>query len=263
MRVIILTESGKGTAAHHLPYLLKSPQIEIVQVIRSMGKKPNRKKHLWNKVKKSFTIGPLGVLNGIRMRKWFGKNVDQQLQLADISTQCHTNGIPYSEVDRTNSSETIQLFRAANADIDISLGNSFISKKVFSIPANGMINIHHEILPDFQNAQSIIWQLYNKSTVTGYTIHVITSDIDGGNILYQETIPISFCETLSETIASTSVQLLKASANGLVTLLENYTKFAAGSVPQGPGQHYTTPTALQFLRIWKNFNKLKNKNGKS
>lgn len=260
MRVIILTESPKGTAAHHLPYLLQSDKIEVVQVIRSHGVKLNRKKYLVKKIKKSFAIGPLGVLNGLRMRKWFGENIDKELNLLSLEEICLQQGIPYAEVDITNSDQTIQLFQSSKADIGISLGNSFISKKVFSIPALGMINIHHEILPDYQNAQSIIWQLYNNSSYTGYTIHEITSKIDGGNILYQEKIPISFQHNLSKTILATSLFLLKASARGLVELLEKYSSYSAVAKPQQGGKIYTTPSGFQFLRILKNFNSLKKMN---
>ena len=261
MRVIILTESSRGTAAHHLPFLLNCPQIEIVQVVKSKGQKLNRKKHLISKIKKAIAIGPLGVINGFRMRKWFGENIDRHLNLEDLEQICKRNNIRFAVTDMTNSQMTMDLFTAANADIGVSLGNGFISKKIFSIPALGMINIHHEILPEYQNAQSIIWQLYNYSSYTGYTIHAVTSKIDGGDIVYQEKLPIIFKKTLSETITATSISLLKASAEGLVRLLQNYSTFIREAKPQGAATSYTTPSGRQLFRILKNFNRLKRENG--
>jgi methionyl-tRNA formyltransferase len=261
MRVILLTESEKGTAAHHLPYLLESEKIKVVMVIRSRGIKADKKKYWSKKIRKSFTIGPLGVINGFRMRTWFGENVNQLLRLPPLKEICAVNGIEYAEVDYTNGNDTVELFKKANADIGISLGNSYISKKVFSLPAHGMINIHHEILPEYQNAQSIIWQLYNNSAETGYTIHKITPKIDGGDILFQEKVPIVFKEKLSDTIAHTSASLLKASAIGLVRVLENFNIYTGQAKPQGQGKCYTTPTGLQFFRIVRNFNRLKKQYG--
>lgn len=259
MRVLILTETSLGTAAHHLPWLINHPGIEVVQVIRSRGLKKSRKKFWIKKIRKAFAIGPLGVLNGIRMRKWFGPALEARLSLVPIELQCKEAHIPYAEVAITNSEETIGLFRQAKATLGISLGNSFISPKLFNIPEKGMINIHHEILPDYQNAQSIIWQLYNNSASTGYTIHQITKRIDQGAILYQEHIPIVFGANLPETIAATLEALLKASARGLVTLLDNYAALAPNAKAQGAGKSYTTPTYGQYQRILRNHNKLRSR----
>lgn len=257
MKIIILTESLLGTAAHHINYLINQKDIEVVQVVHSLGLKRNRKKFLLKKVKKAFAIGPLGVLNGIRMRKWFGEAVDALISIRNLKTTCEENQIPFSEVSFTNSEETASLFKKSGADLGISLGNSYISKKIFSAVPLGMINIHHELLPDYQNAQSVIWQLYNKSTNTGFTIHKVSAKIDGGDILFQQAIPIIFKPSLSATIVYTSVELLRASANGLVKVLRDYSNFAANARPQRGGKSYTTPSASQFLRILRNFNELK------
>ncbi len=121
-----------------------------------------------------------------------------------------------------------------------------------------MLNIHHEVLPQYQNAQSVIWQLYNGSTNTGYTIHKINKKIDQGEILFQEHIPIKFMPTLGETVASTYARLIDASALGLVKVLTNFNKYYTEAIPQGKGGHYTTPSYWQFRKIMKQFNKLKN-----
>lgn len=260
MKVIILTESIRGTAAHHLNYLFECKDIEVVQVVLSKGMKKNSKKFLVRKIRKAIAIGPLGVLNGIRMRKWFGPDVDALLPIKNLDLACEDFKIPFSIVSSTNSEETVELFKKSTADIAISLGNSYISKKVFTAVPYGMLNIHHELLPDYQNAASIIWQLYNKSAHTGYTIHKVSAKIDGGDILLQENVPIQFRETLAATVTHTIVDLLKASAAGLVKVLQNYSYYESNAKLQGKGKSYTTPSALQFLRILRNFNELKKKN---
>jgi folate-dependent phosphoribosylglycinamide formyltransferase PurN len=45
-----------------------------------------------------------------------------------------------------------------------------------------MINIHHELLPEFLGAQSVLWQLHEGSTKTGFTIHRID---DPGWLFYE------------------------------------------------------------------------------
>ena len=207
IEVVILTSSNYGVAAHHLPFLVHSDKIKVKAVIVSRGILVNRNKFYKNKLKKMLKIGFFGTINGIRMRKWYNENLLKIQPVQSLEKQCLEFEIPYYVVDSTNSDETQQLFKQANATIGLSLGNGYISKKIFSIPKFGMINIHHEQLPNYQNAQSIIWQLFNTSNETGYTIHKIDSKIDTGEILFQENIAIHFHNSLGETVTKTVAEI--------------------------------------------------------
>jgi len=256
MKIIVLTSSRYGTAAHHLPYLIESRSCEISMVVLSEGTIVNKKKHFKNKFRKVIKIGILGALNGIRMRKWFDQGPEFE-KIGELEEICRNNNIPFHTTPGINTPLTIELFKKANADLGISLGNGYIGKKIFSIPRYGMLNIHHEILPAFQNAQSIIWQIYSMSSVTGYTIHKIDKHIDTGEILLQESIPIIFENTLRQTISKTSFSLLQASAKGLLKVVADFDNLYKNAKPQGHGKSYTTPSIWQYFRIVTNHGKLK------
>lgn len=258
IEVVVLTSSDFGVAAHHLPFLLQSEKVKVKAVIVSKGILVNKKKFYKNKLNKMLKIGIFGTINGIRMRKWYNENVLKLQPIESLQLQCLENTIPYYVVNSTNSEETQDLFKQANATVGLSLGNGYISKKIFTIPKFGMINIHHEQLPHYQNAQSIIWQIYNNSSETGYTIHKIDSKIDTGEILFQENIPISFENTLGKTVTKTLVNLQNASALGLVKVLENFEEHYSKAKPQGKGNHYTTPSLMKYLRIVENYKRIKN-----
>lgn len=259
MKIVVLTSDEYGTAAHHLPELLKSPKIEVTAVILNHGIVANRWRHYRRKLKKMWKIGLVGALNGIRMRRWFGADVQQILGDESIRVQCKKLGIPLYETHAINTDKTKTLMRDIEADLGISLGNSFIAPRIFNIPKYGMINIHHEILPDFQNAQSVIWQLYHGSTKTGYTIHQIERKIDAGAILLQEQVSIQFHKKLNETVSHTVARLWDKSADGLVRVIENFEEYQNKARPQGKGSHYTTPGFGQFLKIVRQHNRLKNR----
>lgn len=259
MKIAILTSDEYGTAAHHLPELIKSPKIEVTAVILNHGIIANRWRHFWRKLKKMWKIGLAGSLNGIRMRRWFGADVQQILCVESIRIQCEKAGVPLYETPSINTDKTESLMRDANADLGVSLGNSFIAPRIFNIPKNGMINIHHEILPDFQNAQSVIWQIFHGSTKSGYTIHQIERKIDAGAILFQEQVSIVFHKKLNETVSHTVAQLWDHSAAGLVRVIENFEEYQSNARPQGKGRHYTTPGLGQFLKIVRQHNRLKNR----
>lgn len=258
MRIVILTESNIGTAAHHLACIIAEQKHTLAMVIVSEHKVIDKKKQYVRKIKKIGNIGILGAMNGIRMRKWYSTDIQKYVKIEHLEVLCKQHNIPYHRVERTNSEITQQLFREAQADVGLSLGNGYIGKKIFSIPTYGMLNIHHEWLPDYQNAQSVIWQIYNGSKDSGYTIHKIDTHIDTGEILLQEKVPILFEDSLAETVAKTVVALMKASAKGLLTVLNDFDHYYKHSKPQGKGRSYTTPNIWQFWTIYKQFQKLKN-----
>ena len=259
MKVLILTSSMNGTAAHHLEVMLKEPSIEVVSVIFNQGMVKSRYKKMIQKAKKLLKIGLFGALNGIKMRKWYQQDLSAYLQINNLEGICRDNRIPFHKTERINSEQTETLFKNANAEIGLSLGNGYIAKKVFSILPFGMINIHHELLPNYQNAQSVIWQIYNGSKNTGYTIHKINEKIDAGEILFQEAFPIQFKETFASTVSATYALLIKQSAEGLVRVLKSYETFLKSAKTQGHGQTYTTPSFRQYLKMKSQFIQLKNK----
>jgi methionyl-tRNA formyltransferase len=255
--VVILTSSLRGSSSHQLEQVLKSKSINVKGVIFSKGQIKNKKKYYKRKFIKALKIGVFGSLNGIKMRKWYSVGVQKYLEIKPIDKICIENNIPFQITPTINCALTIELFKDANAEIGLSIGNGYIGPKVFNIPKWGMINIHHEVLPEYQNAQSIIWQLYNNSSITGYTIHKIDKHIDKGQLLYQEKFPIILRANLAETVSFNYSELWKRSAIGLVQVLEDFENHLDNSYPQGQGASYTTPNFFQFLKMLKNFRNMK------
>ncbi len=119
-----------------------------------------------------------------------------------------------------------------------------------------MINVHHELLPEFQGAQSIIWQLYYGSLTTGFTIHKIDKSIDTGNILLRQEMPIELKGDLAATINHNYLRLRERSVHALADVVADYQRYESAARPQGPGRKFTTPSIWQFLRIRRNFRRL-------
>jgi methionyl-tRNA formyltransferase len=180
------------------------------------------------------------------MRRWYRTNA------LDLKLLCDRLHIPVFETDRTNSDLTIELFKEAGADLGLSLGNSYISPSVFGIPKYGMINVHGERLPEYQNAQSVIWPIYYCETMTGLTIHQIERSIDAGKILYSEVYPIIFCRQLSETVRKTVKLTQERTAPAVRYVCENYLTLLRDARTQEGGQKFTTPTIREFYRMTRN-----------
>lgn len=259
MKVVILTSSLNGNAAFQLEQLLISTEISVEMVIYNQGEIINKRKFYQRKISKIMKVGLIGALNGIRMRKWYSRDAKAYLNVAAIDQICLENNIRFKRTPTINCKRTISLFKEANADIGLSLGNGYIGSKVFNIPKYGMLNVHHEQLPAYQNAQSVIWQIFNGKSFTGYTIHKINKKIDAGEIIYQEMFPIEFRKDLADTVSYNYSLLWKRSALGMIVILEDFHYYFNNGNPQNHQDRnvYTTPTIFQFFRIKKRFNALK------
>jgi methionyl-tRNA formyltransferase len=256
MRIVILTSTLYGTASACLPRLAENPKIDIAMIVYSEGQILNRWKYRKRQLKKIVKIGLPGAFNGIRIRPWFSEEVNQQLSLERLDVLANRYGIRLEKTPTINCQRTIDLFTEADAQLGLSLGNGYIGRKVFSIPQFGMANIHSEILPQFQGAQSVIWQIHEGSLHTGYTIHQIDQHIDTGKILYQEKIPIEFKPTLRETVSYNGARITDAASKGLSYVVSNYSELAAQAQPQSGGRSFTTPTFWQYLKMVRQHKKL-------
>lgn len=252
MRIIILTSSPYGTASRCLPELVASDKIEVLSVVLvEGGVSTNPSKTPKRKFKKAMKIGILGAFNGIRIRPWFRAGPTEHLE-----TLCNKWNIPLHRTGALNSDRTVELFKAADADLGLSLGNAYISKRIFSVPRLGMINFHGERLPEYQNAQSVIWPVYNMERTTGLTIHEIDEKIDTGRILYQEEYPIKFHPTLKETVTHTTRLTASKVADAVRHVCENYDELNKEAKLQTNGKSYTTPSFREFLTMVRNNRKL-------
>ena len=246
MKVVILTGVRKGMASLALPAILQAGH-EVATIVVCGSGTQGLQTQVARRLRKTLRIGPLGALNGIRMRPWFSTEPAERLGIEDIATVAARHHVPVHETLGVNSARTIGIVQQAECDLGLSLGNSYISKRVFSIPSSGMINIHHELLPAYPGAQSVLWQIHDGHTVSGYTVHQIREHIDKGEILYRETIPISFESTLQQTVVTTSAQLFQKSVEGLVRVLNEYPALIAAAEAQpSSGRTYTTPTWREF-----------------
>jgi len=244
MRIIVLTSSTYGTASRVLPALRKNTEIDIAKVILVEGRSPDRKKTLKRKVKKLFRIGLLGAINCIRMREWYSDKDAEDLELL-----CNTLGLKLERTPFINCETTRQLFRDADADLGLSLGNGYIPESIFAIPKHGMLNLHSEILPQFRGAQSVIWPIYEGVEHTGFTIHQIDNGIDTGVILYQKRYPIDFHATIRGTIVNSVCKVRELIPDAFSYVCTNYEALRTKATPQEGGQSYTTPSIWQFIRM--------------
>ncbi len=251
MRVVILTGQRFGPASLCLPLLSQQSGVQVCAVVFNERRRVSRWKRLKRDLKKVWRIGPLGAWVGLRMRPWYAFP-----EAEDLFAVAQRLGVPVRTTPLIQSDATRRMFREADADLGLSLGNGYIHPTVFSIPRLGMLNVHGEILPDYQGAASVIWPIYEGRAETGFTIHRIDDRIDTGPIVYQERFPILFRDTLEATVRASVAETNRRVPPAVARVVANFSRFAAGQSVQTGGKSYTTPTWGQYRQMLRNHARL-------
>ncbi|WP_416322803.1 methionyl-tRNA formyltransferase [Mycoplasmopsis felis] len=87
-------------------------------------------------------------------------------------------------------------------DFDILLSCAFgqyIPMNILELPKIASINIHGSLLPKYRGAAPIQYSLLNGDTETGVSLIYMTKEMDAGNIIFSESIPIENTDT-SDTL---------------------------------------------------------------
>jgi methionyl-tRNA formyltransferase len=57
------------------------------------------------------------------------------------------------------------------------------------------INVHYSLLPGYRGRANVNWSIINGEPAAGISIHRVVPDLDGGNLLFQESVPIGSDDT--------------------------------------------------------------------
>jgi methionyl-tRNA formyltransferase len=256
MKLLLLTADRFDLASDCLLALQQSDMCSVVQVILCRRTYASRWQAWRQRARKIRQIGPLGAVVGLVMRRWY-----ESLPHADLAASCVRLGIPFAEVPFTNSEETARLIARCAPDLGLSVGNGYISRRIFQLPKLGMLNVHLERLPEYQNARSVIWPIFFGERTSGLTIHLVNSRIDGGDILLKEEQPIIFHRRFADTVRDTYEALMRRAPAAARYVCENFRTLADAAKPQQNGRKFTTPTVRQFLRMLGNNRRLAREHG--
>src|SRR5687767_2346801 len=108
--------------------------------------------------------------------------------------------------------------RSLSADLNLVVAFRMLPELVWNMPPMGTINLHASLLPQYRGAAPINWAIINGENETGVTTFKLKHEIDTGNILLQEKMPIGENETageLHDRMKDIGAQLLVRTVQGL------------------------------------------------
>jgi methionyl-tRNA formyltransferase len=103
------------------------------------------------------------------------------------ASQC---GIPVLQPEKLKNESFVTELRTFNADLQVVVAFRMLPEVVWNMPPLGTINLHGSLLPLYRGAAPLNWPIINGDRESGVTTFLLKQEIDTGNILFQERIPI-------------------------------------------------------------------------
>lgn len=114
-----------------------------------------------------------------------------QLQYSAVKQYALSVGLPIMQPERLKNENFLAELKSYNADLQIVVAFRMLPEVVWNMPRLGTFNLHASLLPQYRGAAPINWAVMNGDTETGATTFMLQHEIDTGNIILQERIPIA------------------------------------------------------------------------
>lgn len=121
--------------------------------------------------------------------------------LCILRSFCQKQSIPYLQSQNSNEITQI-LLKLQGKTLIISANNNYIfPRTIIERKLIKIINFHNSLLPSYKGINAPIWSIYYQEKITGVTWHIVSPDLDSGDIIAQKQLKL--------TSNITSIELIK------------------------------------------------------
>lgn len=126
-----------------------------------------------------------------------GRGGKQVLQSA-VKQYAVAHNLPVLQPEKLKNPEFIEILRGLEADLFVVVAFRMLPEIVWTMPPLGTINVHGSLLPKYRGAAPINWAVINGEKETGVTTFFLKHEIDTGDVIFREKMPIGEDETAGE-----------------------------------------------------------------
>lgn len=164
-----------------------------------------------------------------------------QLQQSPVKKYALEKNIPVLQPEKLKDPFFLEQLRSLGADLQVVVAFRMLPEVVWNMPPMGTINLHGSLLPKYRGAAPINRAIMNGETETGVSTFKLQHEIDTGNILLSEKIPIpetmtagELHDVMKETGAGLLLKTVQGLAEGKLTETPQQVITEAGDLPLAP-----------------------------
>jgi methionyl-tRNA formyltransferase len=122
----------------------------------------------------------------------------QGMMQSAVKQFAEAKGLNILQPEKLKNPDFISALQELRADLQIVVAFRMLPEIVWSMPPMGTMNLHGSLLPKYRGAAPINWAVIRGETETGLTTFLLKHEIDTGDLLFQEKVPIGPDETAGE-----------------------------------------------------------------
>jgi len=122
----------------------------------------------------------------------------QKLNESAVKKYAIEKNIPVLQPEKLKSPEFIEELKSYQADLQVVVAFRMLPEVVWNMPPKGTINLHGSLLPQYRGAAPINHAIINGEKESGVTTFFLTHEIDTGNLIFSDIVPISNDETAGD-----------------------------------------------------------------
>jgi methionyl-tRNA formyltransferase len=157
-----------------------------------------------------------------------------QLLMSPVKQFAVQENLPVLQPESLKNEEFQAALAAWKADMQIVVAFRMLPESVWNMPRLGTFNLHASLLPQYRGAAPINWAIINGDKETGVTTFFLKHEIDTGDVIYRDIVPIDERDnagTLHDKPmlqgGDTVVRTVKAIVNGTVEQVPQTAMFAS------------------------------------
>ncbi|RKR82608.1 methionyl-tRNA formyltransferase [Mucilaginibacter gracilis] len=135
----------------------------------------------------------------------------QKMNESAVKQYAVANGLKVLQPEKLKNPEFLAELKALQADLQVVVAFRMLPEVVWAMPPKGTINLHGSLLPHYRGAAPINWAVINGEKVSGVSTFFLKQEIDTGDILFTESVPIHENDTagdLHDCLMNVGAQLL-------------------------------------------------------
>jgi len=145
-----------------------------------------------------FAVPALEILveNGYRVvgvitatDKWGGRGKKKLLE-SPVKKAAMKHEIPVLQPKNLKDPDFLEALRALRANLQVIVAFRMLPEVVWDMPSLGTFNLHGSLLPKYRGAAPINWAIIRGEKETGVTSFFLQHEIDTGDLIFQESMPI-------------------------------------------------------------------------
>jgi len=165
-----------------------------------------------------------------------------------VKKYAEEKGFKILQPEKLKDPAFVEELRSLKADLQVVVAFRMLPEVIWNMPAMGTLNLHGSLLPLYRGAAPINWAIINGETQTGVTTFKLKHEIDTGDILLQESIPIGENDTAGDVHDKMKI----IGADLLVKTLKGLVDHTLQEIPQASilnSQHVTAAALKHAPKI--------------